>query len=185
MTTNVETQGKAPEESLRGFWLLYLAWGGLSVIFGILLLTRPSTTALIWVQIMAIFFLVGGVVDLVGAVVERGRAWVWRLIGGILGVLVGLYILSEPIWGTLATIQVLFLLLAIDAMLNGFVNLWAGFSKPRSILQIVLGVFQIFIGGWLLMHPLVGMVALIPVFGIALIVFGLLAIFLAFRFRTM
>lgn len=183
MTTNIETHDQ-PEDSLRELWWLYLAWGGLSIVFGTLLLTRPSTTALVWVQIMAMFWLIGGIVDLIGAITERGKGWGWRILGGGISVLAGLYILSEPIWGALATVQVLFLLLVIDAIFNGFVNLWDGFSKPRSIARIVLGAFQIFIGGWLLLHPLVGMVALIPLFGIALIAFGIASIFLAFRFRA-
>lgn len=184
MATNINMQGDTPEGSLREFWLLYLVWGVMALIFGILLFTRPGTTALVWVQIMAIFWVIGGIVDLVGAIAERGKAWGWRAFGGAISVLAGLYILSEPILGTIAAVQILFLLLVINSIFNGFVNLWAGFSQPRSIAQIVLGGFQVFIGVWLLMHPLVGMVALIPLFGIMLIVFGIATIFLAFRVRA-
>jgi uncharacterized membrane protein HdeD (DUF308 family) len=183
MTTHIKTQSAMLEGNSRDFWFLYLAWGVISVIIGLLLLLRPGTTALVWIQIMAIFWLIGGIIDLIRAIAERGGGWGWRVLAAIISILAGIFILSEPIWGMVVTVQVLFIILVINAIINGAANVFIGFRQPRSLLAIILGVFQIFIGIWLLMHPLAGMLALLPLFGIILIVFGIMVTFFAFRAR--
>ena len=132
---------------------------------------------------MAIYWLIGGIFDAVGAVVARQRHWGWRLIGGIVGIIAGLFILGQPLLGLVVTVQVYFVFLAVSAIFSGAISIWIGFSERWAWGPLLLGVLQIIIGGWLLLHPIAGMLALVPILGIFAIVGGILAIILAFRLR--
>ena len=167
-----------------GYRWVVLLWGILSIVIGLLLLFRPVNTALIWVQIMAIFWLVGGIFDLVQAVVERGAAWVWRVILSILSIGAGLFILSQPVLGTVVTVQIMFILLAVDGILLGIMNIATSFRPKLQLGRLLLGALQLLVGGWLLLHPLVGMLALVPILGAVSITGGILAIILSFQLRN-
>jgi uncharacterized membrane protein HdeD (DUF308 family) len=175
MTAITANRGTPPKFT----WVL-LAWGIFSIIAGISLVTQPGITALVWVQILAIFLVASGVIDIIGAVIQRQGAWLLEVVAAMLNVLIGGFVLANPLLGTIVTIQLLFYLLVFSALINAVVNLWLGFQQPRSVAQIVLGVFQLILGIWLLGHPLLGLLTLVPVMGIYLIVYGILALVLAF-----
>lgn len=177
--TAIDTSRGTPPK----FTWVIAAWGIFSIIAGIMLVTQPGITALVWVQILAVYLVASGVIDIIGAVVQRQGAWVVEVIAGILNVILGGFVLANPLLGTLVTIQILFYLLVFSVLVNALVNLWLGFQQPRSIAQTVLGVFQLILGTWLLGHPLLGLLTLVPIMGIYLIVYGILAIVLAFAAR--
>lgn len=160
-----------------------IVWGILLLVVGYYFLTNPITSALFWVQVMAIVWLAGGIFDLVVVLTQRGQYWVWRLLGAIISILAGLYIISNPILGALFTVQIAFLFIAISAIIDGAINIVAGFrtgAGPRWS-GIILGVVQLIVGVWLLLHPIAGMLALLPAFGLLLIASGIIAIIAAFR----
>lgn len=160
-------------------WLLLL-WAATTIIIGGLLVFRPVPTALIWVQIMAVFWMIGGLYDVVGSISQRGDGWGWQLTSGLVSLLAGLYIVGSPLIGAFVAIQLFFYLLVISAIFNGIINVVFGLRAPRSWAQVILGVFQVFIGGWLLFHPLVGMLALVPTLGIIMIIGGVISLIASF-----
>src|SRR5262249_56184668 len=85
---------------------------------------------IVLVQIMAVFWVVGGVMDLMNGLTHReqpGRGW--RVVGGILGIVAGVIIMIHPIAGTLVTIAFGFYLLAFAPLVTGIINLVGGFPK--------------------------------------------------------
>jgi uncharacterized membrane protein HdeD (DUF308 family) len=164
-------------------WWIVLLWGIATIVVGVLLLTQPAITALVWVQFMAIYWLIGGVFDAVGAVIARQGHWGWRLLGGILGIIAGLVVIGHPFFGVTVTLQVLFVFLAVSAIFSGVISIWIGFSERWAWGPLLLGIVQFIIGVWLLMHPIAGMLALIPMLAIFAIVGGIAAVILAFRLR--
>lgn len=167
------------ERSSTNRWLLIL-WSLTIIIVGGFLVFRPAPTALFWVQVMAIFWLIGGIWDIVGSLMQRGDGWGWQLTGGIISLLAGLYIVGSPLVGAVVLIQLFFFLLVFSAIFNGIVNVFRGIRAPRSWGQVVLGALQVFIGGWLLFQPLVGMLALVPTFGIIMIAGGIISLVFSF-----
>lgn len=160
-----------------------LIWGILMVVAGLFLLTRPVVTAIIWVEILAFSWVIGGIFDIVAAFNKQTKYRLWRAIAGIISVIAGLYIIGNPILSTFFVLNIAFVFFAVSAAIDGIVNITAGIkaSGGTRVAAIVLGILQLIIGIWIFLHPIAGMLALIPVFSILLIVGGILAVIAAFR----
>jgi len=79
-----------------------LVFGIISIILGIVIMVVPGLKLMtdgVLVYIMAAWFLVQGVVNIFGAFAQKkleNKKWIWLLILGILGVLVGIYSMVHP-----------------------------------------------------------------------------------------
>jgi len=165
-------------------WWLPLAFGIAAIVLGVLLLVRPAITAIILITVMGVFWLIEGVIDVILALVQRAPRWGWRLAGGIISALAGLFILAYPIEGTLVAVIVLFWVLVIGAIISGILDIIGGLqAATRSWWTVLLGVLKIVLAVLLLENPLVGTLALVPALGILAIVDGIVAIIWAFQFR--
>jgi hypothetical protein len=167
-------------------WVLLLLWGMAWIILGFFLLFQPGITAILLVQIMAVFWVVGGVIDLMHGLTHRDQPnRGWRIFSGILGIAAGVVIMVHPILGTLVTIAFGFYLLAFTAIVTGVINIVGGFKKTLSWGAALLGVVQVILGIFLLTHPLVGMLAYVPTLGILAIVGGFVMIVASFKVKHM
>ncbi|MBI4673502.1 MAG: DUF308 domain-containing protein [Chloroflexi bacterium] len=81
-------------------WWLFLIEGISSIVLGLLLLTNPAVTVLVLVQFLGIWWLVSGILDIVGIFMDK-TAWGWKLFSGIIGILAGIVILQHPILSTI------------------------------------------------------------------------------------
>jgi len=138
------------------------------------------------VQIMAVFWVVGGVLDPMNGLThpeQPGRAW--RVLGGIIGILAGIIIMIHPIVGTPVTIAFGFYFLAFAAIVTGIINLMGGFPRTLSWGVSLLGVTQIILGIFLVTHPLVGMLAYVPTLGMLASAAGIVIIISSFQVRRM
>ena len=168
-------------------WWAYLLWGISSIVLGILLLTRPVMTGLFLVQAMAVFWLVGGVIDIVHGLFAREKGWGWSVAGGIVGILAGLVILGHPIAGAVITAAALFLIAAFTAIFTGVTNILGVRSRAGeswSWGRFFLGLLQIVIGVFMLWHPVIGTLAFTTALALVAIVGGVGSVGLAFRARA-
>ena len=161
---------------------VYILWGILSIIAGFFLLTHPASTSLVLVEIMAIFWIVGGIFDMIRAIANRDDYWGWRIVIAIIGIIAGLYIIGNPVLGTLFTIKIAFILLAIYSVIAGIMNIIFGFRNPEGTTwsAIIIGAIQVLVGGWLLFNWQAGILVFVPVVGIFMVVGGIFAIIAAF-----
>lgn len=167
-------------------WVLLLLWGLAWIILGFFLLFQPGVTAILLVQIMAVFWVMGGVIDLMSGLTHsdqpnRG----WRIFGGILGIAAGVVIMLHPIAGTLVTIAFGFYLLAFAVIVTGVINMVGAFKKTLSWGGSLLGLVQVILGIFLVTHPLVGMLAYVPTLGIIAIAGGIVIIIGAFKVKRL
>lgn len=104
--------------------------GILSIIAGILCLRSPIATVVILALLVGAFWLVYGIMEIVGGIAERdgerGRAW--AIIGGIIGVIAGVVILAMPAVSAVALAWVLGIMLIVQ----GVIAIFAAFSKRPS-----------------------------------------------------
>ncbi len=166
-------------------WALLLVWGVAWIILGLFLLFQPGITAILLVQLMAVFWVVGGVIDLMTGLTHadqqhRGS----RIFGGILSVVAGVIIMANPLAGTIVTIAFGFFILAFAAIVNGLINLVGGFKGGISWGGSLLGFIQVIIGVYLLTHPMMGIVAYVPTLGIITIAAGIAVIIFGFRVKA-
>lgn len=165
-------------------WALLLLWGLSWIILGLFLVFRPGITAILLVQFMAVFWVVGGVIDLMSGLShadQPGRGW--RIFGGILGAVAGVILIVHPILGTIVTIAFQYFLLAFAAIVVGVINMFGGFKPTLSWGGSLLGLVQVILGIFLVTHPMMGMLAYVPTLGCIIIVGGIVTIVAAFRVK--
>jgi uncharacterized membrane protein HdeD (DUF308 family) len=172
-------------EPITQDWWLYLVWGIAAVILGVLLFTQPVGSAIVLVTLAAIFWFVGGIVEVVAALWHRGPSWGWHLAAGILSILVALYVFANPALGTLAAVSVLYLLIAFAALVNGCVGLFA-WGGEHSLARILLSILQVVFGILMLagFFNILNLVALVQAIGLVTIFGGIVAAIAAFGFRS-
>src|SRR5215203_5919243 len=69
-------------------WWLVLLEGIAAAIIGLFLLTAPGATLFVLIQVLGIFWLVGGIFRIIGIFIDTSL-WGWKLIGGAFGIVGG------------------------------------------------------------------------------------------------
>jgi len=184
------SEDQALRESVSESWWMVLVWGIASIILGLFLLFSPQMTTVVLVQIMGAFWLVGGVIDVFGSLRHREkRGWGWKLIGAIIGIIVGFLVLINPYTGAWLAATFALYLLAFSAIMNGFVNMFFGNAVRTGVGggwswgSFFLGLLQLILGLFLLFNPVPGVLALAWIIGIVLIVFGVMGVFFSFQIK--
>jgi uncharacterized membrane protein HdeD (DUF308 family) len=162
-------------------WWLVLLEGIAAVIIGLLLVTQPGATLLTLVVFLGVFWLIGGVLDLVGIFLDR-RNWGWKLFTGILGIIAGLVIVRNPAWASIAVPTTLVWILATLGVVIGAANIVRAFTGGGWGTGLI-GVLSIVLGIILFIRPLVAVTFLVYLAGFWAIFGGLMAIVGAFWLR--
>jgi uncharacterized membrane protein HdeD (DUF308 family) len=163
-------------------WWHVLLEGIAAVIIGLFLVTAPGITLLFLVQVTGFFWLIGGVLRIVSIFVNSAL-WGWKLVGGIIGVLAGIVVLQHPLWSTLLIPAFLVIMLGIQGLLVGGIDLVMAF-RGGGWGAGILGALSIVFGIVLLLDPVFIGVAILPfVLGAFALVGGIAAIIGAFRLR--
>lgn len=163
-------------------WWIPLIEGIALIIIGVLLFTNTAATIVVLAQVLAIYWLISGIMELVSLFLDR-TAWGLKLLGGIIGIWAGLYIISNPLIGTLTLGLGIVIILGIQALLLGVVHLLQAFRGAGWGMGL-LGIINIIFGLILLGNTLVAAATLPLVLGAFAIVGGIATIFMAFRLRT-
>lgn len=163
-------------------WWLVLLEGIAAVILGLFLLTSPGATLFVLIQVLGIFWLVGGLFRIISIFLDNSL-WGWKLVGGALGILAGIVVLQHPLWSSVLVPAIYVIILGIQALILGGVNLVMAFRGEGWGIGI-LGALSIVIGLVLLFNVWIGIAALPFVLGAIGIVGGGLAIAMAFVMRS-
>jgi uncharacterized membrane protein HdeD (DUF308 family) len=176
------TEAAAPfsEEKTVPWWLVLIE-GVAAVIIGLMLLAKPGMTTAILVQILGIYWFIAGILSIVGIFIDSS-AWGWKLIIGILGIAAGIVIIRHPLWSTILVPTTLIIVLGIQGLLIGVVNIVRAF-KGAGWGAGILGALSIIFGLLLITNPAMGALALPFVLGIFAIVGGIMAVVAAFRMK--
>ena len=131
-------------ETKQNPWWLLLMGGILNVIIGILLLTIPAKTVLALVWALGLYWVIQGIFVLVAMFVDH-TAWGWKLFMGVLGILAGIVVLRHPIASALVIPAILILLLGIQGLVTGIIELVLAF-KGGGWGAAILGALSIIFG---------------------------------------
>jgi uncharacterized membrane protein HdeD (DUF308 family) len=100
-----------------GGFFLHLVNGILSIVVGFLMVVNPGASALVLTLLMAMFFMVGGIFRMVTALMMRFPSWGWRLVNGIVTLVLGILIWNRwPVSG----LWVIGLFVGIDLIFAGW-----------------------------------------------------------------
>lgn len=163
-------------------WWIPLIEGIALVIVGFLLFTNTAATIVVLAQVLAIYWLISGIMEIISIFIDRS-AWGLKLLGGIIGIWAGIVILSHPLAGTLALGLGIVIILGIQALMLGIVNIIQAFRGAGWGIGL-LGVVNVIFGLILLGNTLLSAALLPWVLGSFAIVGGIAAIVMAFRLRS-
>lgn len=171
------------QKSFANLWWLLLLQGITTLILGLLLLTAPAATLGAIVLFAGVYWLVSGIFSIVRIFTAAGRAhWVWSLLSGIVGILAGIFVLNHPAFSTLLLPATLVVVIAIQGILIGALDIVRG-SQGDGVGAYVLGAVSILFGIWLLFNPFAAALSLPLVLGVFGLVGGVWLIVLAFQVK--
>lgn len=112
-----------------GKGLLKFGIGMLTLLAGIVLLAHPLFAMVVLTIVLAIYFVLDGIAEIVAGIKRRpGLGWIWMLIGGVISILLGIFIWRQfPLSG----IWAIGILLGIKLFFIGLMMITAG-SVMRS-----------------------------------------------------
>jgi uncharacterized membrane protein HdeD (DUF308 family) len=162
-------------------WGLVLVEGIVVALLGLVLLVAPGASLVFLVWLLGIYLLIAGIFRIVGIFLDAS-SWGWKLAAGILCLIAGLAILSNPLWSTTVASTWLVIVVGFLVMLQGAAGLVVAFQGggwgmgALSVLGILLGLFLVF-------NPLMGAAALTLILAIFMLIGGVGAVIQAFRMR--
>jgi uncharacterized membrane protein HdeD (DUF308 family) len=183
------TAATAGSGATRNYWWVILLEGLAALIFGLILFFQPAATLVLLTTFLGAYWLVEGIVKVAGAIMGQhgDRNWWLLLLSGILGIVVGAIVLSQPLLSTIITQLFALYLLAFQAIIGGILTIvWA--IRARNEIKgegwaIVGGILAILLGGLLLSAPLISVFVLVMTVAISAVIGGIGLIFAAFRWR--
>ena len=164
-------------------WWLFLLQGFAGIILGLMLVTEPGATVLALTTLLGFYWLILGLLALVQVFVDRDTPWIWSLLSGVVGILAGVLVLRHPLLAAITVPTVIVLILGIQGVAMGVLEIIAAFSGG-GVGPFILGAIHVVVGILLISSPVVAALALPIVFGVLLLIQGVGLIILAFRVRA-
>lgn len=172
--------------SFKRLWWVFLLRAIVAIVFGILAIVFPGLTILTLATLFGVYSLFDGISSVVVSFSSRlqDSQWWVHLIEGIVGVIVGILVLTYPDIAALALI----FMIAAWAVITGIIEVIAAIHLRKEIeneLWLGLGgLISIVFGVIIFRFPMAGVQAIGVVVGIYAIVFGAIFGMLAFRIRN-
>ena len=160
---------------------IFLMGGIVSLVFGILLLTRTQRTIEVVMLLLGLWWLIQGIFHLLEIFIDRSQ-WGWKLLGGIFGVLAGLLVLNFPLVGGAVYFSVLVIILGIFGLIFGIAAIIAAFQGGGWGAGI-FGAISVIIGLLFIFNSLVSAQVLLWIFALLLILQGALALAAGFIYK--
>ena len=179
----METTAYAAPSTQSMSWWLALLQGVALLIIGVLLLTETAITLFMLVMFLGVYWLIGGIFDLVGVVGDRTQ-WGWKLFTGVIGVLAGIAVLRHPLWATIMIPSMLAWLLGAFGVVIGIVTLFRAITGAGWGAAII-GVISLLLGVILLLNPFFSAVVLVYAAAACAIGGGVASIVWGFRLRSL
>ena len=169
-------------EIQKNWWILLLR-GFFAIIFGLLALFIPGLVLETLLLFFGILAIVSGVFLVFDGIFVKGDRIV-KIIEGLLWIVIGILVLLLPI----TSLTVIMFFIAFWAIVIGIFQIIMSIRLRKVIenewLGILNGLFSFVFGILIMFNLLAGAEAIIMVFGIFAILFGITSIVLSFRVKS-
>ena len=167
-----------------GPWWMVLVKGIFAISIGIFAWGWPVPTLWVLVILFGIFSLVDGIFTIVLSSTSRKfiKNWGWSLAAGLAGTTIGFLILFWPVM----TALMLLYFIAAWIMIMGILHIANAIRQRKETLwgwPLAIGIMSIVFSIVLFASPLAGAIALLWIWGIFAIVYGVLMCIKAYRTR--
>ena len=163
----------------KHWWVMALR-GLFAILFGILAFTLPVVTLQVLVLFFGAFAFVDGIWAVVHGISQKG---LFLFLEGLLGIAAGVFTFFWPGITAFALIYII----AAWAVITGVLEIGTAIRLRKTIagewLMALSGIISIIFGVIVAAMPRVGALAIIWIIGAYAIMFGVLFMILAFRFR--
>lgn len=173
---------------IRALWWLTLLRGILLLILGLYAIFRPELTLAAFVQVIGVFMIIEGVIavwfGISGNTATRG----WTLFRGVALIVIGLFVVFQPMLIAAIGAMVVVYLLAIAFIVGGIAEIYVAIRDRHQIRGegwlILGGVLSVLLGLLLCAAPLFAAWAIVRVIGVFAIIAGIGLIIAAFSVRN-
>jgi uncharacterized membrane protein HdeD (DUF308 family) len=162
-------------------WWMVLVEGIVLALLGAFLLIAPVASLVFLMELLGLYLLMAGIFRIIGIFLDSS-SWGWKLAAGILCLIAGLAILSDPLWSTTLASTWLVIFVGFLAMLQGAAGLVVAFQGGGWGMGL-LSVLGILLGLILVINPLIGVATLTLILAIFMLIGGVGAVVQAFRIR--
>jgi len=140
----------APDASAaRTGWGWLFAFGVILAILGIICLVNAVDASLVTAALVGLLLALAGIVEIISGFLGGGTGTrrAVHVVIGILYLVVGLWVFTEPIKGVIALTLLIAIMLIVEGILRIF---WAVTERPEwRWLHVGLGIITILLGAWL------------------------------------
>ncbi|WEV42445.1 HdeD family acid-resistance protein [Bifidobacterium sp. ESL0682] len=174
-----------PSQAKKAIRIGYGVVGIVALLLGLALLIWPGKTLVVVAVILGIYFVVSGVIRIIGAISENGLPGGWRVLDifvGIILVIGGVSMLKNTAISTALLTILVTLTVGIGWIMEGIMALVETWRLPKSGWAIFYAIISILAGIVVLFSPFTSVILLVIFAGIAMVVMGILAIVRAFCF---
>lgn len=169
-------------------WYLILIAGLIFVVLGIWTLLTPVSTYLTLSVIFSVSFVIIGFIEIIFAISNRKEidSWGWNLVNGILNLLVGLLLISNPAISILTLpVYVGFIVLFRSIMAIGTSLDLQNYELPDSGSLLIIGILGIIFSFILIWNPGFAGLSLAVWTSIALITAGVYSISFSLKLKKL
>lgn len=183
---NIEASRHPLPGLLSHSWWVLLIYGVLAVLFGILALSRPVSTAAVLAWTLGLFAIAEGIISVLALFDrEQGVSRGWLIFYAVVSLAFGVLALSRP----LAVASVLLFFIAAWLIVGGIYRIVFAVRVRKEIkgewLIILSGVLAIALGVMFALNPLVGLAVTTFWIGLLALIYGVSQIVAAFRLRKL
>jgi len=187
MTTN---ENSLVKQVLSGIWWLVLLRGIAAVLLGILLFTNTAAILSVIIIFLGIYWVVDGIITLIASLKGKNEhsIWGWGIFAGIISILAGLAVLSQPVLTALFTASFIVSLVGIMILISGVSSIVTGFRLRKTSdekTMIFSGALSLIFGLLLLLNPLFSALIFVYILAAFSIIGGIVMITLAFQIKKL
>jgi len=175
------------KESINHWWIFLLV-GLILIVTGIWISLSPATAYVSLSFLFAINIFVTGIMEVIFSVMSRKsmEGWGWTLIGGLLDIVIGVYLLAYP----LLTMSVLPFILGFWLLFKGFSAIGfaidlKSYDESNWGVLLALGIIILLFAGMVLAVPAFGVLNIILWTSLSFIAAGVFRVVLAFRLKRL
>lgn len=174
-----------PEKAKTKIRVIYGVVGVAAIALGAALLLVPNKTLALAALLLGVYFVISGVVRIVGALVEPFLPAGWRVLDVFVGILLtfGGVVVVRNYGMTGQTLALLItMMVGFGWIMEGVMSLVESWRIPHSGWAIAYAIISIVAGFIVLMSPLSSAVFMVVFGGCAMVVMGITAVIRAFTF---
>lgn len=171
----------------KQLWGLGIAFGVVSILFGILALFWPGLTVALFIMLFSIFVLVWGIIGIIVSIssTSTDKFWWLELIFSILAIGLAIYLLRNPVEAA----KIWIFSIGLTFLVRGVVDILEGlFDGNRTggdrVLAVILGALGIVAGIITLTYPISAGLVVVWIIGLYALLYGSLLIAFSFRAKA-